>query len=330
MKYNTTYTPKVSLKDTIIKTNQVINEIKKYYFSKFSILKLTSPMFYEEADEKIIQIRERTRKVSFDTLSEYKVAELIISHTNWMREMLDKLKLKEGEGVSIESSTIWRDLEMNPITSPIKNELTFMFIVDKNINPLDVVKNETNNLFDILETFEQDFAKEYGLEKLNMKTKPFITPQMMENEFPNIPPRNREQEFASEYDGYILRNPGMKMFSGHYHTILPTGLYTDRNFNQIIMNDTINSSALKVATIAQIANGQLLKDQLSLSNELHLLEKEFYREQTKKEYNVFEVKINVGRMMMALLKKGHIAEVQPGNLSEEVFHISSRYKIEIY
>lgn len=330
MKYNTTYAPKVSLKDTIEKTEYVINKITKIIKSRYKILKLIAPSFLEEGSKELLSMTEITRPVTFDISDEYKVGQLFLSHTNWTRTMIKKLKLKDKEGVFTNATVIWRDLKINPISSIIKNELSFQIVFNKVKDIKKIVKEETELLYSIIEDLETEFSKEFELEKNFPKIVSYITAQMLVNEFPNVDKKEREKEMADELKAFILKNPGDRLFSGHIHTYIPQQLYATKNFNQIVMKDFVNSTVLKVASIAQVANGELLSDQLSLNNKSYLKENEFYAGEIKNDYNIIEIKINIGRLMMALLKKGHIAEVQPGNISDEAKIISSRYKVEEY
>ena len=330
MKYNTTYTPRVSLKDTVKKTEYVIDELNKFYKSRFNITKVITPSFLEYGDDMLLDMTNITRHITFDITSEYKVGSFVLSHSNWMRSMIKKLKLEDHEGLSAEATTIWRDSEINPASSISRNEIIFQMKIDEKDDIQEVVKAETDLLFELIQQFEKEISAEYNLSLDFQEKNTYITPQMMENEYPELSTKAREEAFADELNGYVFKNPAVKLFSGHIHTNIPVEVYATRNFNQIVLKDFVNTSVLKVASIAQIANGGLLSDQLSLSDKANLKETKFYSDEIKSNFNIIEVKVNIGRLMMALLKKGHISEVQPGNISDESSVIASRYKVEKY
>ena len=330
MKYNTTYTPITSLKDTVKKTEYVIREIENFYKGKYNITKIIAPAFLGENSELLISINEITRPITFDVTDEYKIGQMILSYTNWMRMMASKLSLNNNEGIYSETTSIWRDLEINPISSVIKNHISFQIVIDKKRDIKKIVKKETDILYSLISDFEKEFSKEFKFKKIFPESPTYVTSQMLANEFPNVDFKRRENDMADELNGYILSNPGDKLFSGHIHSVIPIELYATKNFNQILLKDFVNSSVLKVASVSQLATGQLLADQLSLSNKSNLKELNFYSDEIKRPYNIIEVKIDIGRLMMSLLKKGHISETQPGNISDETKRISARYKVEEY
>lgn len=330
MKYNTTYMQKVSLKDTITTTNDVLDEIKKFYKSRFKVLNVLPPVFLEEDNEMLIDIEKVTRPITFDLSAEYKVGQVLLTQTNWIRSMIHKLNMEGNNAIEVITSTVWRDLDVNPVSSVTKNEVTIQVVLDADEDVERFMKIETDSLYDLIETLETEYSTKFKLDKNYPQFASYITAQMMENEYPNIDYKAREEEFATELGGYVLVNPGQKLFSGHVHTEIPVELYSTNRFNQILLKDSINSSVLKVASVAELATGQKLSDQLSLFGKANLKEKKFYSDLINTEKKIVEIKINIGRLVMALLKKGHISEVQAGEISDESNTISTRYKVDKY
>jgi len=85
---------------------------------------------------------------------------------------------------------------------------------------------------------------------------------------------------------------------------------------------------MRVASISEVISGQKLADQLKVYKETKYLELNHYMELIKQEKKVIEIKVNIPRLAMVILEKGHIAEVQAGTTNSEVEHIKERYKVE--
>lgn len=330
MKYNTVYTPIISLKDTIIETDYVMKKITSFYNNKFSLIKLIPPMFIEENSDLLINVENITRPITFDTGSEYKVGQLFLFHSNWIRKMIENMKLKENEGIEIFSSTLWRDIKINPISSITKNNFIFQIKVNSTIDIKKIVRNEVLSLYKFIQELESELSKKYKINTIIPQKVNIVSSQMLENEYPNIKFHDREVEMIHELNSFILENPGNKLFSGHIHREIPVELYAQKNYYEILIKDFINSSTIEVASVAQIASGIILDDQLSVNSKSEMKALDFYANEIKKEYNVIEIKINIGKLMMSILKKGHITEVQSGIISDESNIIKSRYKIEKY
>ena len=330
MKYNTTYTQKVSLKDTIKTINEIIYRFENQYKRKFNTITVMPPQFVDEGNPMIINIPSITRPITFDITDGYKIGQLLITHSNWMRSLFHKLDIKEGEGIQARSNTIWRDVPVNPESDNERQELIFQYRLKDDEDVEKVIKEETKFLYSLIEEMETEFAQKFNLKKVLPENASFISAQMLENEYPTISFKEREENISDELIAFVLENPSLKLFSGHVHTYIPPEIYSLNHFNQIVIQDSVNTSVFKVASVSKIATGQVLSDQIAFSGKDELKETEFYNKQIKNDYNLIEVKINIGRVAMALLKKGHISEVQPENISDETQVISSRYKIEVY
>lgn len=180
--------------------------------------------------------------------------------------------------------------------------------------------------------FEKALSYEQTLKIKNIFPEflPVISAQSLENEYPDRPPKAREIEFILEQDAFLLKNPGARLLTGHFHTNLPPMIYDLDDFCQIILKDRINSFVLKTVSVAKLAMGKKLSEQLNTFGLNDLKQHQMYASLIEDERTIIEVKINLPRIMMALLGKGHISEVQPGGNSSEVKSIKTRYKIQTY
>lgn len=193
---------------------------------------------------------------------------------------------------------------------------------------LDAVHNMAASLYDLVYALAQHAFKRYGVSNIFPPYAMFITSQMLENEFYGKEKRDREVEMIMEKDAFIFENPSKKTLTGHVHTEIPLSLYHEENFYQIVLRDRINSTILKVASISQVATGAQLGKQIS--NDVILKQQDEFISLTKFEKKILEIKINIPRLIMALLGKGYIAEVQPSVYNSEEKIVKSRYKIETY
>ena len=331
MKYNTAYKQEMSLKETIIETDKFISLFDKYYKDKYKLIDVLSPSFLSEESDMLIEMPEKTRPITFDNMNSFKTMQMLLTNSNWMRSLFSKIDIENNQGFISKSSYIWRDLDETPVLSPSKFEITVQIKNELTDNEKPNFLNElTDDLYKLIYEFTKDLSKRHKNINAIPQNIIKVTPQQMENEMPNSTRREREDEMGDELHAYIFANPGLKMYSGHYHTHLPQEIYNMNLFNQLIIKNRSNSSILKVASVAELAMGQKLSDQLDFYNKGSLKQTEYYSEQIKKTYNIFEIKINIGRLMQSILNKGHVSEVQPSVETNEKQRISSKYKIETY
>lgn len=328
MRFNSTYQPTMNLKTTILATAELQELLFLKINSWFKFLKINPPLYFEEDSDFLTNINYITRQISFDTLNEYRVACLTLSHTSWMQHMIWRLNLEYETGLYCESNLIWRDLPELPTNSITKHELIFQIKI-KPEDEFKVVKSYSKKLYSLIYDLATLVNEKYNITNIWPQHIDFITSQMTEHELPNASPRNREREFALQKEAFILQSAGLKLFSGKRHSDIPPFIYNLKHCYQIIMNDRNNHLPLKVATIALLANGVTLKDQAISYGYEKILTKKFYQALLEKNDQVLEIKINIPRLMMALLAKGHIGEVQAGVWSTESQQIKDKYNIEI-
>lgn len=331
MKYNTTYKQIVPLKETIKEIEHITNEIIKFYKSKISMAEVIAPVFLEENDDKLIDYTLVSRPITLDLGENYKIARMMQSHSNWLRSMVHRLNLTPNEGLFSKGSFVWRDLPESPVSSTIRNEITFQYVISKDRDLDEMLESATLELYDLIKTLSSDIASKYQIKDIYPEQINFVTTQMLENEMPNMSFKEREVSFVIDEEAYVLQHAGVKLHSGKIHTYIPPQIYDLKRFNQIVLKDRVNTDDIKVASVSVIADGVQLSDQLSQYNLNSIKSQKFYSElMDKNDFKIIEVKINISRLAMALLAKGHIAETQSGVISDESNIIKMRYKLDKY
>lgn len=106
MKYNSTYVPKISLKDTVLFTDDVRKLILTHFSQKFDLINIMAPQYFLEEDPMLLKLDEVTRNVTFDMGKEYKVGAYTLSDSPYLRDMIRKLKLTPKEALISENTFI--------------------------------------------------------------------------------------------------------------------------------------------------------------------------------------------------------------------------------
>ena len=329
MKYNTTYTPTTNLKETLINIEKIRNYIVSFYSKKFEITKVSAPLHDLDSSEKLVNYSVITRHITFDFSNEYRVGKLFLSHTHWLHDLIIRTQLKSNEGYLIDANYLWRDIEENSSISAENEEITIQVNLDNKVDIYEFVQKEMINLYEeIIKWFKNINSKSIN-EVFLINDINIFSSQDLDNMMPELYPKEREERIIQDYDYFILKNPGKKLLSGKRHRYVPPTLYNLNNHYQLFIKDRINSSPLVVASVSEIISGPELFDQLRVYKETQFLESDFYNNITKNNRKIVEFKINVPKLAMIILNKGHIGEVQPGTTIKEVEHIKERYKVEI-
>ena len=327
MKFNTTYSSKQTQLQTLRDLSDIKSDILKFMNSRYKLISVDAPLFFEEGSDLLIDAKQVTRKVTFDFGDDYRTGVMVLSNTNWMRKMISKNKFRVNDGIYSDAAFMWRDLEENPTTSSVKRELAFQFISSESSQSF--INTLTQDVYEFIVSLATKYAKKYDFRNIYPYFAEYISAQQLENEMPNNPFKTREIEYINDKNAFIFRNPGDKLFSGNVHTFIHPSLYELKKYNQILLKDRVNLDVLKVASIGVVATGKELEDQLNKHNLQNYFESKFFNSQIKEKRKIVEIKFNIPRLAMALLWKGHIGEVQAGVSNAETNSIKNRYGVKI-
>ncbi len=311
MQINSTYTPNISLKDTLKAISLINNNIIEHFKNKYDITKIELPVFYRKDSELLLPIDNITRNIKFDFGESYDIATFPLHYANWRRLMLKKLEAKPGEAIQTEGFTVWRDEEVNNVNSLVRDELTFSIVLDDNVDKKKTLSKITKEITILINEIGSTLEEEYKIKSKTPNYWPTIETQLLENEMPRLSAQQKEKEILGEYSGFILNQPGKKTLQGKVHRQKPPQVYDLYFQNTIIINDRVNYLPIHAVDVSFYANGTTLSDQLNMFALEEYAEGTFYKSIIEGEHKeVIEIKFHKSQLYMALLGKGHIGEVQ--------------------
>lgn len=330
MKFNTTYIATINLKNTIKEIAIIKQAILDLLANEYNLLDVDIPLFLNEDDEKIVDFKTISRSLTLDFAYESQIGRFLFSPTNYLRNLMNKLDIAFENGLIGEGKFVFRDLNQTPVVSVVKQEI----VVQIKYENFDIAEVALKNILWKLHTKIYDLANDiyerYKVPNIVEKMPYFISAQDLEIEYPNQTYKEREIAFSQEKNAFWLVAPGKVLYSGHIHTALPMPLYDVRHFYQLVLRDRVNSNVIKPVQISILANGIQLSDQLDLYDQEKFKARNFYKKLMQEKFKVMEIRINIPRIAMAILGKGHICEVQPGIISDETEIISQKFNVENY
>ena len=328
MKFNTTYVNNLTKFETIKSIHELKKDIVSYFSTKRNLTYIDVPAYYEEGSDFSTEPSMLTRKVTFDLGDEYKTCALSQSPSNWLRNFIVENEMEKDFCLWTQTTSIWRDNVETPTTSIQKTELTFMYEVDS-IDPM-MLNKLSQDIYEMIYKISSKASRKYELYNVYPYFAEYVSAQQLENEMPKQEYKFRETEVLKEKGALILRNTGDKLYSGNFHEIISPSLYDLKLYNQILLKDFINIDVLNVATVAVIATGQTLKDQLQRSGVQSTFTKKLIQNQINYvDKKIVEIKFNIPKLAMAILNKGHIGETLPGVTSNEAKNINKKYYVKI-
>ncbi|MCK5807191.1 MAG: hypothetical protein KAG91_02230 [Mycoplasmataceae bacterium] len=329
MKYNTTYEQKINLKDTLTILDDFRETLISSFKKRYKMLRLISPSFLEEWDERRVMTTD-SRPISFDFGNDNNTGAMILDHSNWLREKVIDIDTSVNEGFYIEVNNIARDKFQTPTDSINNNNMIFAIRIADDANIEEAIRKELSIVTELINKKISSLMEKYPFLNTLPDHISTIDCQTMENEYPSLSFNEREDEFVNELKAFYMKNPGVKLYSGHRHKEIASETYHQQHIYQLLLMDYVNSNAINVCSVSQLATGTILNDQLSIFGKNSFKEFDYYAKIIKSDYNILEVKIDIGKLIMVMLEKGHISEVIPSVISNEAKTISTRYKINKY
>ena len=312
-----TYIPK-GYKPTLdaYDTQRAIAFIKQTFQEEFaSILNLkrvSAPLFVDPATGLNDDLSGVERPVRFDLKETGKDAVVVHSLAKWKRMALAAYGFSEGEGLYTDMNAIRRDEEMDNLHSVYTDQWDWEKIITRETRNLDYLKKVVQGIVGaICDTL--DFLKcRYPQISVDLtRTVSFITAQELEDLYPNLTSKERENAVTKEYKTVFIMQIGDKLKSGKPHDLRAPD-YDDWTLNgDILFWHEPLSCAMEISSMGIRVDESSMRKQLEKAGKLERAELPFHKALLNGELPLtVGGGIGQSRLSMLLLEKAHIGEVQ--------------------
>ena len=247
-------------------------------------------------------------------------AEIIHSLAKWKRVALEKYKFKNGTGLFADMRAIRRNELLDNIHSCLVDQWDWEKIILKNQRTIAILKSHANKVYSILLDIQKEYNKKFKVKNnIFLPDKLFcITSQKLEDMYPNLSPKERENKICKEHKAILLIGIGHKLNSGISHDGRSPE-YDDWSMNGDILlwNETLKQ-AFKISSMGIRVDSSSIKLQL----ETIYKTSNYTKYQNDIINNKLPLTIGGGigqsRVCMYIMQTKHIGEVQASIWPEEV------------
>ena len=301
---------------TVYETQCAI-EFIKHNFQKnlchaLNLMRVSAPLFVEEASGLNDNLNGYERPVSFDVPDVGAESQVVHSLAKWKRLALKRYEFKLGTGLYTDMNAIRRDEEVDNLHSIYVDQWDW----EKNIDP----KNRTVQY--LKETVEEivgcicDTATALRNAFPALTFKPdrevyFLTTQELEDRYPDLTPNERETEICREHHTVFLMQIGKTLKSGIKHDGRAPD-YDDWELNgDILMWNPVLESRFEVSSMGIRVDAEALDRQLTAAGCDYRRQLPFHQMLLNGELpQSIGGGIGQSRLCMLLLGTCHIGEVQ--------------------
>lgn len=318
------YIPKeyVSLLD-IRDTQRAIKTVKDYFerelASELNLTRVSAPLFVECESGLNDNLNGTERPVSFG-LPTGESMEIVHSLAKWKRMALGEYGFNVGEGLYTDMNAIRRDEELDNIHSMYVDQWDWERVISRQERNRETLHGIVRSIFSVLRRTEKRIAEKYcSLSPILPQEITFITAQELEDEYPELTPKEREREAARRYGAIFLEGIGGALKSGKPHDGRAPD-YDDWELNgDILVYYPVLDIALELSSMGIRVSEEGLHRQLEARGELARENLLFHRAllDGKLPYTVGGG-IGQSRLCMFFLRKAHIGEVQSSYWTKEM------------
>ena len=301
---------------TLRETQQAIKFIKDTFqvdFSKkLNLDRVTAPIIVTSKSGINDDLNGVERKVEFDIKEIDGKAEVVQSLAKWKRMALYRYGYEPGVGIYTDMSAIRRDDSVDNLHSIYVDQWDWERVITRSDRNVEFLKAIVEKIASAIAYTQEVVKKKFPQIKNTISDKVyFITTQELEDMYPDLTPKERENKIAEEHKTVFLMQIGGKLKSGEKHDGRAPD-YDDWQLNgDIIFWNDVLKCAFEVSSMGIRVDEKSLKSQLESENATERERFEFHR-------GILEGKlpltigggIGQSRLCMLLLEKAHIGEVQ--------------------
>ena len=293
---------------------KIVDEVKKYFEkqleARLSLIKVQSPLFVKTDSGLQDALSGVEKGVSFIKGSEK--FEIVHSLAKWKREALGKYEFPIHMGLYTDMKAIRKDEEVDDIHSLFVEQWDWEKVISREDRTVDYLKEIVRCIYKSIRQTMVFIKQKYKFIAVDLpKSVYFITSQDLEDMYPDITPKEREELIVRDKKVVFIIGIGDKLKSGIYHDLRSPD-YDDWSLDgDLLVFDKALDKAIEITSMGIRVDKKTLISQLEKAGCLDRLELPYHQKICRGElpYTIGGG-IGVSRILMLLLEKTHIAEVQ--------------------
>ncbi|MCD7735166.1 MAG: aspartate--ammonia ligase [Clostridiales bacterium] len=308
------YTPILNLYDTQKAIGLIKRLFEDHLCGALNLRRVSAPLFVEAASGLNDDLNGVERPVSFDIPYTGRDAQVVHSLAKWKRMALYRFGFQVGTGLVTDMNAIRRDEELDNLHSVYVDQWDW----EKVIAPRDrteeylhtVVRAIVRAICDTQNILRNIYGQMCAVTPLCDKVT-FISSQELEDLYPDLTPKERENKFVQQYKTVFVSQIGGPLRSGKPHDGRAPD-YDDWSLNgDILFWNEVLGCSFEVSSMGIRVDPTALDRQLTAAGCDDRRELMFHKMLLKGELpQTIGGGIGQSRLCMLLLGKAHIGEVQ--------------------
>ncbi len=321
---------------SLMESQRAIKKIKDYFQQELAyglkLRRVSAPLFVDPKTGLNDNLNGVERRVSFTLkdMDELEV-EVVQSLAKWKRMALGKYGVEPGNGIYTDMNALRRDEELDNLHSIYVDQWDWEKVINKEDRNEDYLRETVITIYDGIKNLGDYVNRLYRDVRTEIPNEiTFITTQELEDRYPDLTPKEREDKAAEEYGAIFLMNIGGALKSGKKHDGRSPD-YDDWELNgDIILWNELLERSFEISSMGIRVDADAMRRQLELAGCMERAELPYQKAVLNDELP-YTIGGGIGqsRLCMFFLRKAHIGEVQVSVWPEDHVRICEENNIHL-
>ncbi len=318
----------------LMESQRAIKKIKDFFQQELAygleLRRVSAPLFVDPKTGLNDNLNGVERRVSFTLkdIDEMEV-EVVQSLAKWKRMALGKYQIQPGHGIYTDMNAIRRDEELDNLHSVYVDQWDWEKVITKEQRTEEYLKETVTTIYNAIKNLGDYVNRLYR----NIQTEIpneifFITTQELEDMYPDLTPKEREDAITKEHGAVFIMKIGGQLASGQKHDGRSPD-YDDWELNgDIILWNEVLDRAFEISSMGIRVDAEAMKRQLELAGCPERAELPFQKAILNDELP-YTIGGGIGqsRLCMYFLRKAHIGEVQASVWPQDMMDKCAQHNI---
>lgn len=313
------YKSKLGLLETEIAIKKIKDFFQDNLADALNLTRVSAPLFVNPKTGLNDDLNGVERPVEFD-LKSGELIQVVHSLAKWKRMALHRYKFTPGSGIYTDMNAIRRDEDLSNLHSFYVDQWDWEKVIKKEERTTETLIETVKKIYDVFYRMSLYIRKEYRYLTMDLpKDIFFITTQELEDMFPTLSSKEREDAITKEHGAVFISQIGGALKSGEKHDGRAPD-YDDWTLNgDIVFWNPILNRSFELSSMGIRVSEESLAKQLKIAGAEGRSELEFHKMllEGKLPYTIGGG-IGQSRICMFFLEKAHIGEVQASLWPEDM------------
>ncbi len=306
------YSSLLDVRQTEVAIKKVKDFFERDLAIQLNLTRVSAPLFVRSDSGLNDTLNGVERPVAFDMKDYDGEVEIVQSLAKWKRQALCAYGFEPGEGLYTDMNAIRRDEDTDNLHSVFVDQWDWEKIITADDRNADTLKTAVRAIYSSLRHTERYIAEEYDfVGKFLPDDISFVTTQELEDMYPDLTPKERENEIARQKGAVFIMQIGGKLRSGDIHDGRAPD-YDDWSLNgDIVVYYPLLDMAFELSSMGIRVDAEALMRQLEERGCPERASLPFQKALLNNELPLtMGGGIGQSRMCMFFLRKAHVGEVQ--------------------